>query len=80
MTIERGVSMIDVVDRVLDRGIVIDYWAKFYLLGVDILTTVDARVVVASLDTYLQYSEPISKAGSIARHLPRVDLDALRKH
>jgi gas vesicle structural protein len=79
MTIDRGVSMIDVIDRVLDRGIVIDYWAKFYLLGVDILTTVDARVVVASLDTYIHYSEPIARTGSLARHLPGVDIDAMRR-
>lgn len=73
MTLERGVSMIDVIDRVLDKGIVIDYWARFFVLGVDILTTIDARVVVASLDTYLQYSEPIARTGLLARHLPQVD-------
>ena len=76
---QRGVSMIDVVDRVLDKGIVIDYWARISLLGVDILTTIDARVVVASIDTYLQYSEPIARTGSLARGLPPVDINAALK-
>jgi hypothetical protein len=73
---QRGVSMIDVVDRVLDKGIVIDYWARISLLGVDILTAIDARVVVASIDTYLQYSEPIGRTGSLARGLAEVDINA----
>ena len=73
---QRGVSMIDVVDRVLDKGIVIDYWARISLLGVDILTAIDARVVVASIDTYLQYSEPIARTGSLARGLPQIDINA----
>ena len=74
MPLERlhGVSMIDVIDRVLDKGIVIDYWARLSLLGVDILTGIDARVVVASIDTYVQYADQIetTAAGALARRLP----------
>jgi hypothetical protein len=44
----------DVLDRVLDRGIVIEYFARRDLLGIDVLTTVEARFVVASIDTYLR--------------------------
>jgi len=68
----RDVSLIDVIDRVLDKGIVIDYWARVSLLGVDILTGIDARVVVASIDTYVQYAEQIEStaAGALARRLP----------
>src|SRR5437879_2025139 len=52
--LERGThSAIDVLDRVLDKGIVVDYWARVSVLGIDILTTIEARIVVASLDTYL---------------------------
>jgi gas vesicle structural protein len=49
---------IDVLDRVLDKGIVIDAWVRLSLVGID-LVTVEARVVVASIATYLQYSEPL---------------------
>jgi len=66
----RGVSLIDVTDRVLDKGIVIDYWARVSILGVDLLTGIDARIVVASIETYAQYAERIGSTGTLARHLP----------
>ena len=65
MTMERyggGTSLIDVLDRVLDKGIVIDAWVRISLVGIDLIT-VEARVVVASIDTYLKYAEAV---GSIA--------------
>jgi hypothetical protein len=85
MAVERtpsGSSLIDVLDRVLDKGIVIDAWVRVSLVGID-LVTVEARVVVASIDTYLKYSEavgitaPVSRprevgAGSAADELERV--------
>ena len=61
MPVERaagGTSLIDVLDRVLDKGIVIDAWVRVSLVGIDLIT-VEARVVVASIDTYLKYSETI---------------------
>jgi len=81
MPLERshGLSVIDVIDRVLDKGIVIDYWARVSILGVDLLTGIDARIVVASIDTYAQYAERIGSTGTIARHLPSaVDIIAGR--
>jgi len=68
----RDVSMVDVIDRVLDKGIVIDYWARVSLLGVDILTVIDARLVVASIDTHVHYADQIESipAGALARRLP----------
>ena len=51
-------SLLDVLDRILDKGIVVDAWIKFSLVGLDFLT-VEARVVVASLQTYLKYAEEI---------------------
>src|SRR5262245_18971777 len=69
MAVERaagGTSLIDVLDRVLDRGIVIDAWVRVSLVGIDLLT-VEARVVVASIDTYLKYSEAVGAVGSAAR-------------
>ena len=50
MAVERaagGTSLIDVLDRVLDKGIVIDAWVRVSLVGIDLIT-VEARVVVAS--------------------------------
>ena len=72
MPLERlhGVSMIDVIDRVLDKGIVIDYWARVSVLGVDLLTGIEARIVVASIETYVQYADRIGKTSTLARHLP----------
>jgi len=50
--------------QLLGHGIVIECGLNRVLLsGIDLLVTVDARYVVASLDTYLQYAEPLRKAG-----------------
>jgi hypothetical protein len=61
-----GTSLIDVLDRVLDKGIVIDAWVRLSLVGIDLIT-VEARVVVASIDTYLRYSEAVGQAGTASR-------------
>jgi hypothetical protein len=69
MTVERaagGTSLIDVLDRVLDKGIVIDAWVRVSLVGIDLIT-VEARVVVASIDTYLKYSEAVGAVSAVAR-------------
>src|SRR5438045_2182148 len=73
MAVERspsGSSLIDVLDRVLDKGIVIDAWVRVSLVGID-LVTVEARIVVASIETYLKYSEAVGLAlpGSRPREL-----------
>ncbi len=63
MPVERtsgGTSLIDVLDRVLDKGIVIDAWVRVSLVGIDLIT-VEARVVVASIETYLKYSEAVGQ-------------------
>jgi hypothetical protein len=73
MPVERasgGTSLIDVLDRVLDKGIVIDAWVRVSLVGIDLIT-VEARVVVASIDTYLKYSEAVGQVGPVAK--PAVD-------
>src|SRR5678816_1161098 len=69
MAVERaagGTSLIDVLDRVLDKGIVIDAWVRVSLVGIDLIT-VEARVVVASIDTYLKYSEAVGQAAPSAK-------------
>lgn len=60
-----GTSLIDVLDRVLDKGIVIDAWVRVSLVGIDLIT-VEARVVVAGIDTYLKYSEAVSVLPPVA--------------
>jgi len=69
MPVERAAgttNLIDVLDRVLDKGIVIDAWVRVSLVGIDLLT-VEARVVVASVETYLKYSEAVAAAPTVAR-------------
>ena len=69
MPIERasgGSSLVDVLDRVLDKGIVIDAWVRVSLVGIDLIT-VEARVVVASIDTYLKYAEAVSASRPISQ-------------
>ena len=69
MAIERapgGSSLIDVLDRILDKGIVVDAWVRISLVGIDLIT-VEARVVIASIDTYLKYAEAVGITGTVAR-------------
>jgi gas vesicle structural protein len=77
MAVERvagGSSLIDVLDRVLDKGIVIDAWVRISLVGIDLIT-VEARVVVASIDTYLKYADQVGVLGLVARpQLPGVEV------
>src|SRR5258707_15655204 len=81
MAVERspsGSSLIDVLDRVLDKGIVIDAWVRVSLVGIDLLT-VEARIVVASIETYLRYPEavgqttPVSRPVGEAKAAPRIE-------
>src|SRR5260370_127225 len=69
MPVERtvgGTSLIDVLDRVLDKGIVIDAWVRVSLVGIDLIT-VEARIVVASIETYLKYSEAVGQLPPISK-------------
>lgn len=69
MAVERapgGTSLIDVLDRVLDKGIVVDAWVRISLVGIDLIT-VEARIVVASIDTYLKYAEAIGITAPVSR-------------
>jgi hypothetical protein len=58
-------SLAEVVDRILDKGIVIDAWAKVSLVGIELLS-IEARVVIASVETYLKYAEAIGLTASAA--------------
>src|SRR4026209_411345 len=69
MAVERqqgGTSLIDVLDRVLDKGIVIDAWVRVSLAGTDMVPA-EARVVVPSIDTYLKYSKAVGQVAPVSR-------------
>lgn len=59
-------SLIDVLDRVLDKGIVIDAWMRVSVAGLD-LVQVKARVVVASIKTYLTHAGSLDRPLSVER-------------
>jgi len=63
-----GATLVDVLDRVLDKGIVIDAWVRVSIAGLEVVT-VEARIVVASIETYLQHSEALgaSRRASLPR-------------
>lgn len=68
MAIEKSTassSLAEVIDRILDKGIVVDLWAKVALVGIEILS-VEARIVVASVETYLKYAEAIGLTATAA--------------
>ena len=63
-----GGALSEVLELILDRGVVIDIYARISLVGIELLT-IEARIVVASVDTYLRYAEAVG----------RLDLDSGRK-
>src|ERR687885_2564714 len=53
-------GLADVVDLILDKGLVIDLYVRVSLVGIELLT-IDARIVVASVDTYLRFAEAVGR-------------------
>ncbi len=51
-------SLVEVIDRILDKGVVIDAWVRVSLVGIELLA-IEARVVIASVETYLKYAEAV---------------------
>lgn len=67
-------ALVDVVDLILDKGLVIDVYVRVSLVGIEILT-IDARIVVASVDTYLRFAEAtnrldLARSGTETKGLP----------
>jgi gas vesicle structural protein len=56
----RPSGLADVIDVILDKGLVIDAFVRVSLIGIEILT-IDARIVVASVDTYLRFAEAVNR-------------------
>ena len=53
-------SLADVIDTILDKGLVIDIYVRVSLVGIELLT-IDARIVIASVDTYLRFAEATNR-------------------
>ncbi|MCM0589517.1 MAG: gas vesicle structural protein GvpA [Gloeotrichia echinulata IR180] len=58
-------SLAEVIDRILDKGIVVDAWVRVSLVGIEILA-IEARIVIASVETYLKYAEAVGLTQSAA--------------
>src|SRR5947199_6255356 len=53
-------GLVDVLDLLLDKGLVVDVFLRVSLVGIELLT-VDARIVIASVDTYLRFAEAVNR-------------------
>src|SRR3954447_4863685 len=56
----RPSGLADVIDVILDKGLVIDAYVRVSLVGIELLT-IDARIVIASVDTYLRFAEAVNR-------------------
>jgi gas vesicle structural protein len=68
MAVEKSMassSIVEVIDRILDKGVVVDAFVRISLVGIEVLA-IEARVVAASVETYLKYAEAIGLTASIA--------------
>jgi hypothetical protein len=65
MLVQRtNASHVDVLDHILDKGIVVDAWICLSLAGIDLLS-LDARIVVASIETCLKHAETLTKVAPL---------------
>jgi hypothetical protein len=65
MAVEKAIassSLGEIVDRILDKGVVVDAWVRVSLVGIEILA-IEARVTVAGVDTFLKYAEAVGLTG-----------------
>ncbi|RJR06517.1 gas vesicle structural protein GvpA [Candidatus Parcubacteria bacterium] len=58
-------SLVEVIDRILDKGIVLDLWTRVSLVGIEILA-IELRLVIASVETYLKYAEAVGLTATAA--------------
>jgi len=68
MAVEKSMAsdtLVEVIDRILDKGIVVDAWVRVSLVGIELLT-IEARVTVASVETFLKYAEAIGLTAQAA--------------
>ncbi|MEI8216513.1 MAG: gas vesicle structural protein GvpA [Eubacteriales bacterium] len=59
-------SLAEVIDRILDKGIVVDLWARVSLVGIELIA-IELRLVIASVETYLKYAEAVGLTATAAQ-------------
>src|SRR5436305_14666921 len=69
-------GLADVLDLILDKGLVIDAYVRVSVVGIEVLT-IDARIVVASVDTYLRFAEAVNRLD--LTQTETAGIDALRE-
>jgi hypothetical protein len=69
-------GLADVVDLILDKGLVIDAYVRVAVIGIEIVT-IDARIVIASVDTYLRFAEAVNRLD--LNQTEMAGIDALRE-
>ena len=70
-------GLADVVDLILDKGLVIDAYVRIAVIGIELIT-IDARIVIASVDTYLRFAEAVNRL-DLARTGDTVDIQDLQE-
>lgn len=68
MAVEKSMassSLVEVIDRILDKGVVVDAWVRLSLVGIELLA-IEVRAVVASVETWLKYAEAVGLTASAA--------------
>jgi len=68
MAVEKSMSsssLVEVIDRILDKGVVVDAWVRVSIVGIELLA-IEARVVVASVETWLKYAEAVGLTANAA--------------
>ena len=68
MAVEKTIgstSLAEVIDRIQDKGVVVDAWVSVSLVGIELLA-IEARVVVAGVDTFLKYAEAVGLTAAAA--------------
>lgn len=58
-------SLAEVVDRILDKGIVVDAWVSVSLVGIEVIS-IRARAVIASVETYLKFADRLGQTAAVA--------------
>ncbi|MBO0683254.1 MAG: gas vesicle protein [Candidatus Dormibacteraeota bacterium] len=59
-------GLAEAIDSILDKGLVIDAYVRVTVIGIDVLT-IEARIVVASVDTYLRFAQAVGQLGGSSR-------------
>jgi hypothetical protein len=69
LSVERPVvNVMDLIDRILDKGLVIDLYVRLALVGIELLE-IQARIVISGVESYIKYASQMQKLGLVAKPL-----------